>query len=151
MCTYGLLGTLGCGTLGTLDREIHTCHGTLGTQDPEMYTWRGTLETLDPEMYTGRETLETQDPELYTWHGTLGTQDPEMYTWRGTLGTQDPEMYSYTWHGMLRILDLDFLPLHMSGSDLLIDGSNTSKNIICFLRNNQWSKKQMYENFSRQK
>ena len=38
MCTCGILGTLGCGTLGTLDPEIYTCHGTLGTQDPEMYT-----------------------------------------------------------------------------------------------------------------
>ena len=85
MCTCGTLGSLGCGTLRTLDPEIYTCHGTLGTQDPE----------------------------LCTWHGTLGTQDPEMYIWRGTLGTQDPEMY--TWRGTLRILDLDFLPWHMSG------------------------------------
>ena len=54
-----ILGTLGCGTLGTLDPEIYTYHGTLGTQDPEMYTWRGTVGTLDPEMYTGRGTLET--------------------------------------------------------------------------------------------
>ena len=38
MCTCGILGTLGCGTLGTLDPEIYTCHGTLGTQDPKMYT-----------------------------------------------------------------------------------------------------------------
>ena len=112
MYTCGILGTLGCGTLRTLDPEIYTCHGTLGTQDPRMYTWRGTLGTLDPEGYTGRGTLETQDPEMYTWHGTLGTQDPEMYTWRGTLGTQDPELY--TWCGTLRILDLDFLPWHMS-------------------------------------
>ena len=37
-----ILGTLGCGTLGTLDPEIYIYHGTLGTQDPEMYlylTW----------------------------------------------------------------------------------------------------------------
>ena len=37
MCTCGILGTLGCGTLGTLDPEIYTCNGTLGTHDPEMY------------------------------------------------------------------------------------------------------------------
>ena len=95
------LGTLGYGTLGTLDPEIYTCHGTLGT--------------LDPEMYTGRGTLEIQDPEMYTWHGTLGTQDPEMYIWGGTLKTQDPERY--TSRGTLRILDLDYLPWHMSGLD----------------------------------
>ena len=35
---HGILGTLGCETLGTLDPESYTCHGTLGTQDPEMYT-----------------------------------------------------------------------------------------------------------------
>ena len=64
MCTCGILGTLGCGTLRTLDPEIYTCHGTLETQDPGMYTWRGTLGTLDPEGYTGRGTLETQDPEM---------------------------------------------------------------------------------------
>ena len=28
MCTRGILETLGCGTLGTLDPEIYTCHGT---------------------------------------------------------------------------------------------------------------------------
>ena len=66
MCTCGILETLGCGTLRTLDPEIYTCHGTLGT--------------LDPEGYTGRGSLETQDPEMYTRHWTLGTQDPEMYT-----------------------------------------------------------------------
>ena len=38
MCTCGILGTSGCGTLRTLDPEICTCHGTLGTQDPGMYT-----------------------------------------------------------------------------------------------------------------
>ena len=38
MYTCGILGTLGCGTLGTLDPEIYTYHETLGTQDPEMYT-----------------------------------------------------------------------------------------------------------------
>ena len=38
MRTCGTLGTLGCGTLRTLDPEIYTCHGTLGTQDPGMYT-----------------------------------------------------------------------------------------------------------------
>ena len=38
MCTCGILGTLGSGTLRTLDPEIYTCHGTLGTQDPGMYT-----------------------------------------------------------------------------------------------------------------
>ena len=38
MCTCGILGTLGCGTLGTRDPEIYTCHGTLGTQDPELCT-----------------------------------------------------------------------------------------------------------------
>ena len=38
MCTCGILGTLGCGTLRTLDPEIYTCHGTLGTQDARMYT-----------------------------------------------------------------------------------------------------------------
>ena len=38
MCTCGILGTTGCGTLGTLDPEIYTCHGTLVTQDLEMYT-----------------------------------------------------------------------------------------------------------------
>ena len=38
MCTCGILGTLGCGTLRTLDPEIHTCHETSGTQDPGMYT-----------------------------------------------------------------------------------------------------------------
>ena len=38
MCTCGILGTLGRGTLGTLDPEIYTCHGTLGTQDPELCT-----------------------------------------------------------------------------------------------------------------
>ena len=65
-CTCGILGTLGCGTMRTLDPEIYTCHGTLGTQDPGMYTGRGTLGTLDPEGYTGRGTLETQDPEMYT-------------------------------------------------------------------------------------
>ena len=36
--TCGILGTLACGTLRTLDPEIYTCHGTLGTQDPGMYT-----------------------------------------------------------------------------------------------------------------
>ena len=37
--TGSWVGTyVGCGTLGTLDREIYSCHGTLGTQDPEMYT-----------------------------------------------------------------------------------------------------------------
>ena len=50
--TCGILGTLGCGTLGT--------------QDPGMYTRRGTLGTLDPEGYTERGTLETQDPAMYT-------------------------------------------------------------------------------------
>ena len=34
---FGIMGTLGCGTLGTLNPESYTCHGTLGTQDPEMY------------------------------------------------------------------------------------------------------------------
>ena len=29
MCTCGILETLGCGTLRTLDPEIYTCHGTL--------------------------------------------------------------------------------------------------------------------------
>ena len=38
MCTCGILGTLGCGTLGTRDPKIYTCHGTLGNQDPEMHT-----------------------------------------------------------------------------------------------------------------
>ena len=38
MRTCEVLGTLGCGTLGTLDPEMYTCHGTLGTQDPEMFT-----------------------------------------------------------------------------------------------------------------
>ena len=38
MCTCGILGTLGFGTLGTLDPEMYTCHGTLGTQNPEIYT-----------------------------------------------------------------------------------------------------------------
>ena len=38
MCTCGILGTLGCGTLKTLDPEIYICRGTLGTQDPGMYT-----------------------------------------------------------------------------------------------------------------
>ena len=38
MCTCGILGTLGCGTLGILDPEIYTYHETLGTQDYEMYT-----------------------------------------------------------------------------------------------------------------
>ena len=59
MCTCRILGTLGCGTLGTLDPEIYPFHGVLGTQDPKMYTCRRTLGTLDPEMYTGRGTLET--------------------------------------------------------------------------------------------
>ena len=112
ICTCGILGTLGCGTLGTQDPDMSSWRGTLGTLDPEMYTGRGTLETQDPEMYTWHGTLGTQDPEMYTWRGTLGTQDPEMYTWRGTLGTQDPEMY--TWRGALRILDLEFLSWHMS-------------------------------------
>ena len=34
----GFWGTLGSGTLRTLDPEIYTCHGTLGTQEPGMYT-----------------------------------------------------------------------------------------------------------------
>ena len=38
MCTCGILGTLGCWTLRTLDPEFYTCHGTSGTQDPGMYT-----------------------------------------------------------------------------------------------------------------
>ena len=36
--TCGILGTLGCGTLGTQDPEIYTCHGTFGTQDLELCT-----------------------------------------------------------------------------------------------------------------
>ena len=49
MCTCGILRTLGCGTLGTLDPEMFTCHGTLGTQDPEMYT--GHSRTNRPKIY----------------------------------------------------------------------------------------------------
>ena len=48
MCTCGILGALGCGTLGTLDPESYTCHGTLEPEDPEIYTRdSGTLGTLE--------------------------------------------------------------------------------------------------------
>ena len=60
-----ILGTLGCGTLGTLDPEIYIYHGTLGTQDPEMYLYL----TWDPGNPGSWNVYWTWDPgNLGSWN-----------------------------------------------------------------------------------